>query len=92
MKVGRGFTVIGLVTEFHPHLRCDKCDFSLEFSMWNDTPIVFSTNKKTNCGYVCVKCVVKPRITNNGLVPRYHQTPEELDEFIKSIILEPIPV
>lgn len=46
----------GLTQKFPKKSRCDRCDGSLEFSIFNDISIVFSTSRNSTNGFVCVRC------------------------------------
>jgi hypothetical protein len=78
-------TIKGLICKFNSNYRCDRCDSSLQFSMWNGCPLVLSISTKSTSGFVCVKCVLsKSKSNKNPTSSRNFRTPEELDEFVES--------
>ncbi len=75
----------GLICKFNSNYRCDRCDSSLQFSMWNGCPLVLSISTKSTSGFICVKCALsKSKSHKNPTSSRNFRTPEELDEFVKS--------
>ena len=61
-----------------------KCNISLKFSIWKGHRVVYSISGRKRTGFVCVKCMLNPNKRPCDPYPRYHKTPEELDEFVKS--------
>ena len=78
----------GLTTRVPLNLRCDRCDVSLENSLYKNTLVVFSTNKQERGGFLCVKCILNPHSDPR----KFGNIEEELDEFLESenTKLEPV--
>ena len=80
----------GLTTRVPLNLRCDRCDSSLENSLWEGKLVVYSTNKQERGGFLCVRCILNPQQDSR----KFGNIEEELEEFLeiegKKTKLEPV--
>ncbi len=68
-----------LTQDFRQNLRCDRCDLPIVLRTWKDEIIALSTSRNKHHGFICVRCVLSPKI---GCT--FQCTEEQLDEFVKS--------
>lgn len=74
-----------LTTWYPRNHRCDRCDFPLNQSEWNETNVVFSTKTSRLKGYICVQCA--SGTTRNR---KCKVTTAELDEFTSNLVKSPV--
>lgn len=65
------------------HLRCDRCDLPLNVRTWKNEIIALSINKRENCGFLCVKCIL-----NSKKNCTFYRTKKQLDEFLRKNLEE----
>lgn len=68
-----------LTQDFRQSLRCDRCDIPIVLRTWKDQIIALSTSRNKYHGFICVKCVLSPKISRT-----FKCTEEQLNEFVKS--------
>jgi len=57
----------GITDKVRIRQRCDRCDLLLEHSNYKNKKLVYSVNRRSERGFLCVSCCLRTKVTIKDL-------------------------